>query len=98
MTRQTPSMTKAGGRPPKYDLPRFVQVRQTAGGIAYYWCVPTRYRKLPGCPRSGALGNNLASAKSQAATLNEQFNVWQVQRVKQQLGIQQAGGFLSSIL
>jgi hypothetical protein len=35
--------------------------------------------------------------KSQPATLNEQFNVWQVQRVKQQLGIQQAGGFLSSI-
>jgi hypothetical protein len=82
-------MTKAGGRPPKDDLPCFVQVRQTAGGIAYY--------KLPGWPRSRALGNNLASAKSQAATLNEQFNVWQVQRVKQQLGIQQAGGFLSSI-
>jgi hypothetical protein len=72
-------------------------VRQTAGGIAYYWCVPTRHRKLPGCPRSRPLGNNLASAKSQAATPNEQFNVWQLQRVKQQLGIQQAGGFLSSI-
>jgi hypothetical protein len=90
-------MTKAGGRPPRDDLPRFVQARQTAGGIAYYWCVPTRYRKLPGCPRSRALGNNLASAESQAATLNKQFNVCQVLRVKQQLGIQQAGGFLSSI-
>jgi len=97
MTRQTPSITKASGRPPKNDLPRFVQVQQTAGGIAYYWCVPTRYRKLPGCPRSSPLGKSLASTKSQAATLNEQFNVWQLQRVKQQLGIQQAGGFLASI-
>jgi hypothetical protein len=58
-------MTKAGGRPPKDDLPRFVQVRQTAGGIVR----ADTMRKLPGCPRSRALGNNLASAKSQAATL-----------------------------
>jgi hypothetical protein len=72
-------------------------VRHAASGIAYYWCVPTRYRKLPGCPHSRALGNKLASAKSQAETLNERFNLWQVQRVKRQLGIQQAGEFLSSI-
>jgi hypothetical protein len=90
-------MTKAGGRPPEDDLPRFVQMRQATGGTAYYWCVPTPYRKLLGRPRSRALGNNLASAKSQAARLNEQFNVWQVQHLKQQLGIQQAGAFLSSI-
>jgi hypothetical protein len=55
--------------------------------------VPTRYRELPGCPRSRPLGNNLASAKSQTATLNEQFNVWQLQRVKQQLGISKPAGF-----
>jgi hypothetical protein len=97
MTHQTPSMSKAAGRSPRKDLPRFVQVRQTAGGIAYYWCVPTRYRKVPGCPPSRPLGNSLGSAKSQATTLNEQFNVWQLKHVKQQLGIQQSGGFLASI-
>jgi hypothetical protein len=86
-------MMKASGRPPRNDLPRFVQVRQTADGTAYYWCVPARCRKLLGCPRSSPLGNSLASAKWQAAALNEQFNVWQLQRVKYQLGIQQAGGF-----
>jgi hypothetical protein len=90
-------MTKAGGRPPKNDLPRFVQLRQTASGIAYYWCVPTRYRKLPGCSRSRPLGNDLASAKSEAVILNEQFNLWQLRRVKEQRSIEQGGGFLSSI-
>jgi len=97
MMRQIPSMTKAGGRPPKNGFPRFVQVRQTTDGIAYYWCVPTRYRKLPGCPSSRPLGNNPAAAEAQAVILNEQFNQWQLRRVQQQLGIQQAGGFLSSI-
>jgi len=46
-----------------------------------------------GCQRSRALGNNLASAKSQAATLNEQFNVWQVQRVSSNSAFNKPAGF-----
>jgi hypothetical protein len=90
-------MTKAGGRQPKNDLPPLSKC-----GI-----------RPAALPITGACRHDIASCrvahiqvrsatiwlapKSQAATLNEQFNVWQLQRVKQQLGIQQAGGFLSSI-
>jgi hypothetical protein len=72
-------------------------VRQIKSGRAYYWVPPTRDRKLPGCPKPVPHGSNWAAVVERAAALNERYNVWRLRRVKEDLGITEAGGFLSSI-
>jgi hypothetical protein len=78
-------------------LPRFVHERQIKTGLAYYWAPLTRDRKIPGCPKSVPLGSKWDAVVERAAMLNEQYNIWRLRRVKEDLGITKTGGFLSKV-
>jgi hypothetical protein len=63
------------------NLPRHViPKRLKSGETAFYYNVPTKYRKLK-CPvKSEALGTDFAEMKSRADTLNGQFDEWDQRR------------------
>ena len=63
------------------QLPRHVIPKQLAGGeTAYYYNVPTKYRKLK-CPvRNEPLGTDYAQMMKRAETLNGIFDEWDQQR------------------
>ncbi|MGJ4888890.1 hypothetical protein ACQR1Y_11890 [Bradyrhizobium sp. HKCCYLRH3099] len=60
-------------------LPRFVTQKPVAGGIRFYWTLPSYYRKL-GCTlhatHDTALGADYDAMLRQAATLNGLFDEW----------------------
>ena len=62
-------------------LPRHVIPKKlTSGKTAYYYNVPTRYRKLK-CPvRNEALGTDYAKAYERASSINGLFDEWDDQR------------------
>jgi integrase len=63
------------------DLPRHVIPKRLKSGVtAFYYNVPTKYRKLK-CPvENEALGTDFAVMKSRADTLNGQFDEWDQRR------------------
>jgi len=63
------------------ELPRHVIGKRLAGGrIAYYYNVPTKYRKLK-CPvESEPLGTDFAQMKKRAEALNGHFDEWDTAR------------------
>src|SRR5215470_2521184 len=62
-------------------LPRHVIPKQLAGGeTAYYYNVPTKYRKLK-CPiENEPLGTDFGVMTKRASVLNGQFDEWDTQR------------------
>ena len=73
-------------------LPRFVEVRRLArGSAAFYFRIPTHYRKL-GCEMANEpLGTSYDAAcgddgkGGRAATLNGLFDEWNDQRIMQMI-------------
>jgi hypothetical protein len=63
------------------QLPRHVIPKQLAGGqTAYYYNLPTKYRKLK-CPvQNEPLGTDFAVMTKRAGVLNGQFDEWDTQR------------------
>ena len=63
------------------QLPRHVIPKQLASGkTAYYYNVPTKYRKLK-CPvENEPLGTDFAVMTKRAGVLNGQFDEWDTQR------------------
>lgn len=63
------------------QLARHVIPKQLAGGeTAYYYNVPTKYRKLK-CPvQNEPLGTDFALTMKRAGVLNGQFDEWDTQR------------------
>ncbi|UPK05524.1 hypothetical protein [Bradyrhizobium sp. 170] len=66
-------------------LPRFVEVRRLArGSVAFYFRIPTYYRKLAARWRMSHLGREAACGDDgkdgRAATLNALFDEWNDQR------------------
>lgn len=59
------------------ELPRHIILKKLANGTtAYYYNVPTKYRKLA-CPiENEPLGTDFAKMKERATTLNCQFDEW----------------------
>jgi hypothetical protein len=63
-------------------LPKYVQRRKVAAGIAYYWCKPSWAREA-GCPiPNRPLGRNLQRARAIASSLNDRFDDWRDTRSK----------------
>jgi Meiotically up-regulated gene 113 len=63
-------------RLPRHVIPKPLK----SGKTAFYYNVPTKYRKLK-CPvKNEALGTDFAAMKSRADTLNGQFDGWDQQR------------------
>lgn len=63
------------------ELPRHVIGKRLASkNLAYYYNVPTRYRKLQCTVPSEALGADYATACERAATLNGLFDEWDAAR------------------
>lgn len=63
------------------DLPRHViPKRLKSGKVAYYYNVPTKYRKLDCTVENEALGTDFAKMGERAKTLNEQFDEWDTAR------------------
>jgi hypothetical protein len=62
-------------------LPRFATAKRLSNDeLAFYWEVPTKYRKV-GCPiKSEPLGLDFAAASAKAAALNGLFDEWRAAR------------------
>lgn len=60
------------------ELPRHVIPKRLkrSGLIAYYYNVPTKYRKLKCSIENEPLGTDFAKMKERAKTLNDQFDEW----------------------
>lgn len=64
------------------ELPRHVIPKRLASGAtAYYYNVPTRYRKLKCAVPNEPLGTDYAKMTARAAALNGLFDEWQLQRM-----------------
>lgn len=58
-------------------LPRHVRPKRLKSGqIAYYYDVPTKYRKLKCAVENEPLGTDFAKMQDRAKVLNEQFDEW----------------------
>lgn len=63
------------------QLPRHVIPKQLAGGqTAYYYNLPTKYRKLKCSVQNEPLGTDFAVMTKRAGVLNGQFDEWDTQR------------------
>jgi hypothetical protein len=63
------------------QLPRHVIPKRLAGGeTAYYYNVPTKYRKLMCSVQNEPLGTDFAAMTKRADVLNGQFDEWDTQR------------------
>jgi hypothetical protein len=63
------------------QLPRHIIPKQLAGGkTAYYYNVPTKYRKLKCSVENEPLGTDFAVMTKRAGVLNGQFDEWDTQR------------------
>ncbi|MFK4725384.1 hypothetical protein ABIE89_006484 [Bradyrhizobium niftali] len=59
------------------ELPRHVIPKKLASGAeAYYYNVPTKYRKMGCTVENEPLGTDFGKMKERAKTLNEQFDEW----------------------
>ncbi|TGN75933.1 hypothetical protein EOW77_0032205 [Bradyrhizobium yuanmingense] len=58
-------------------LPRHVRPKRLSGGqVAYYYDVPTKYRKMQCAVQNEPLGTDFAKMQERAKILNEQFDEW----------------------
>lgn len=58
-------------------LPRHVRPKRLKGGqVAYYYDLPTKYRKMKCAVENEPLGTDFAKMQDRAKILNEQFDEW----------------------
>jgi hypothetical protein len=65
----------------EHQLPRFTRAKRLkSGATAFFWEVPSAYRKLGCAIKAEPLGSIIAVAFARAAGLNAQFDEWNITR------------------